>query len=271
MACEKERAIVEKLKGQHQEAQADCNAGIKSACKDAAVLATKLAKAQQALENCLHPPQKLPQAVPVPLTLTLSKFVCRDESDPGPFENDEPYAVVFAVDLKVIGPVPTGAINSKMTLVGPLDDVAEDDTVSAPANVIWGLSNAPDFVSSADNLIVIAVMMENDSGNPDQVRTVLEKAAQVGLVTNAGLFASGKIPRQELVNRIIADLTGAIPVAKVGVPDPDDNIGPPKELRFLQSELDNIYRTLGGAIEKNLDFAGDDAEYTLVFRMFRLP
>jgi hypothetical protein len=270
MACEKQRALVEKLDREHKEAQADCHDGIKSACVRARKLANELVNARHALENCLHPPQPTKPPVPVPLTLTLTKFVCRDESDPGPFENDEPYAVVFAVDLKVVGPIPTGAINNKMTLVGPLDDVSEGDTVLAPANVIWGLSNARDFVSSADNLVVIAVMMENDSGNPDQVRTVLEKAAQVGLGTNAGLFASGAIPRQELVNRIIADVTGAIPVAKVGVPDPDDNIGPPKELRFFQSELDNIYRNLGGgAIEKSLDFAGDDAEYTLVFKMFR--
>jgi len=84
------------------------------------------------------------------------------------------------------------------------------------------------------------------------------------------LFASGAIPRQELVNRMIADVTGAIPLAKVAIPDPDDNIGPPKELRFLQSELDSIYRSQGGAfIDKRLDFEGDGAKYTLVFRMFR--
>ena len=135
----------------------------------------RLRNATAALEKCLNPPPPPPPFVPappVPLTLTLTKFVCRDENDPGPFENDEPYAVVFAVDLKIVGvgptAVPTGMFNSKMTLVGPLDDVSEGDTAAAPPNVIWGLSNAPDFVSSADNLIVIAVMMENDSGSPDQ-------------------------------------------------------------------------------------------------------
>jgi hypothetical protein len=187
-------------------------------------------------------------------------------------EGDEPYATVFAVDLKIanfgVASIPAGATNSKMTLVGPLEDVDEGDELSTPGNVIWGLSNAPDVVSSADNLIVLVAMMGNDSGSPDQVRTVLEKAAQVSLVTNLPALASLQIPRQELVNRIIADMTGAMGGAKVGVPNPDDNIGSIQELRFSQAELDHIYRNLG-PIEKTLTFEGDDAKYALNFRMFR--
>ncbi len=213
---------------------------------------------------------------PVPLTLTLTKFVCLDQSDEVRIffgfniEDDEPYALVFAVDIQPspIGSIPVGATNSKMTLVGALADVDEEEEYSAPPNVIWGLSDAPSLVSSADNLIVLVVMMENDSGSPAQARTTLEGAARAGLLTNVPLLSSNAITRQELVNRIIAGMDGFMGAAKVGVPNPDDNIGSIQELRFSQVELDHIYRNLG-PIEKSLTFEGDDAKYVLKFRMFR--
>jgi len=237
-------------------------------------------QARFALQECEKslepPPVPPPPPTAVPLTLTLTKFVCLHQNDHFGVlgietENDEPYAVVFAVDLKIadlsVASVPVGAINSKMTLVGPLSNVSTGDEVSPPSNVIWGLSNAPDFVSSADNLIVLVAMMENDDGSPDQVRTLLEKAAQLSLLTNVPAFTSLQISRQELVNRIIADMAGAMGAAKVGVPNPDDNIGAIQEFRFFQSRLDDVYRNQG-PIEESLTFEGDDAKYVLKFRMF---
>jgi hypothetical protein len=223
----------------------------------------------RACEPKLPPP---PPPPPVPLTLTLTNFVCLDQSDDirvfgFNVEDDEPYALVFAVDLKIVASIPVGATNSKMTLVGPLLDVDPGDR-SAPANVIWGLSNAPDMVTSANNLIVLVAMMENDSGSPDQARTVLETAAKAGLVANLPAFTSQQIPRQELVSRIIAAMAGSMGAAKVGIPNPDDNIGDIQELRFFQYELDDIYKNQGPN-EKSLTFEGDDAKYVLKFRMFR--
>jgi hypothetical protein len=220
-----------------------------------------------ALREC---EESLILSTPVPLTLTLTKFVCLDQSDEfGAFgintEHDEPYALVFAVDIKP----PLGAGNSKMTLVGPLADVDEGEEYDAPANVIWGLdNNAPSLVSSADNLIVLVVMMENDSGSPEQARTILEGAAQAKLISNVPLLLSGEISRQELVNRIVAEMNGALPAAMVGLPNPDNNIGAIQELRFSQDELDHIYRNLG-PIERGLTFEGEDAKYVLKFKMFR--
>jgi hypothetical protein len=236
---------------------------------------TEIKKARKQLEKCEGPviPRKKDPPKPVPVTLTLTQFECRDQSDDirvlgFNVEDDEPYAVVFAVDLKVTFGAPVGAINSKMTLIGPLADV-DLETVAAPPNVIYGLSNASDFVTSADNLLVLVGMMENDSGSPNQVRTLLEKAGQVSLFTNLPAFASQEIPRQELVDRIINDMTGAMGGAKVGVPDPDDNIGSIQELRFFQPELDRIYSNFNLPTEKFLSFEGDDAKYTLKFVMFR--
>ena len=241
---------------------------------------TLVSKTRFALRACeapfLPPPPPPPPAVP--LTLTLTNFVCLDQSDEIRIlfgfntEDDEPYAVVFAVDLKIanlaVASLPVGAINSKMTLIGALADVNEGEEVSAPGNVIWGLSNASDLVTSANNLIVLVAMMENDDGSPSQVRTVLEKAAQASLFSNLPAFTSLQIPRQELVSRIIADMDGAMGAAKVGVPNPDDNIGAIQELRFFQFELDDIYKNRG-PVEKSLTFEGDDAKYVLKFKMFR--
>jgi hypothetical protein len=218
------------------------------------------------------PPAPPPPPPPVPVTLTLTKFDCRDQSDDISIlgqnvEDDEPYAVVWAVDLKLKNLVPAGATNSKMTLVGPLADV-DLEILSAPPNVIWGLSNAPDFITSADNLIVLVAMMENDTGSPEAVRTALEAAARVALVANLTAFVNNQIPRQELVDRIISGMDGAVKAAKVGIPDPDDNIGLIQELRFFQPELEAIYKNVG-PVTKFLGFEGDDARYILTFQMFR--
>ena len=239
----------------------------------------EIVKAEGRLKKCVDtlpektpPPPPPPPPSPDPVTLALTKFDCRDQSDDiriffQNVEDDEPYAVVWAVDLKLKNLVPAGASNSKMTLVGPLADV-DLEILSAPPNVIWGLSNAPDFITSADNLIVLAAMMENDTGSPEAVRTALEAAARVALAANLQAFIDTHIPRQELVNRIISGMDGAMKAAKVGIPDPDDNIGPIQELRFFQAELDAIYKNFG-PITKFLGFEGDDARYILTFEMFR--
>jgi hypothetical protein len=210
------------------------------------------------------------------VTLTLTSFVCLDQSDEirlPPFflnvEDDEPYACVFAVDLKLGVPGAPGATNSKMTLVGPLSDVDLEE-VTAPPNIIWGLSNAADFVSSGNNFIVLVAMMENDSSSPEQVRSVLEIAAQSAMAKNLSAFIAEQIPREELVSRMIAGIDGAMGLAKVGAPDPDDNIGAVQELRFFQFDLDDIYKNNSfSPKERNLTFEGDDAKYVLRFKLFR--
>ena len=223
-------------------------------------LTGKLRRDLQACEEA-----QLPKT-PVPLTLTLSEFVCLDQSDEidlpfiGNIEDDEPYALAFVIDLKA----PT---NSKMSLVGALADVNEG-TYAAPANTLWGLSDAPALISAADDFIVLVAMMENDSGSPAQARTVLELAARSALLANLPAYLAAQIPRQELVNRVVAGMDGAMGGAKAGVPNPDDTIGPIQQLRFAQSELDHLYRNLG-PIVKSLSFSGDDASYRLNFRLFR--
>jgi len=226
-------------------------------------------------ESYLRPPgDPLRPDPPVLFTLTLTKFVCNDQSDEvdipfvGNTEDDEPYALVFATDIGAASPaqpVPAGSVNSKMTLVGALSDVSAGEEYDAPANLIWGLSEAPDFISSADNFIVLATMMENDSGSPDQARTVLETAAKAALLQNVGLLTTNRITRAELLRRIAASMNGSMQLATAGIPNPDDHIGPIQELRFSQAELDRL-RVEQGSLERSLTFEGDDANYTLKFR-----
>lgn len=225
---------------------------------------------QAALKAC---EESLIPDTPVPLALMVSKIKCVDQSDEirVPFgvntADDEPYVVAFAVDVGLNGLVP-GAINSKMTLVGPLSDVDAGDLRTPPHNRIWGLSGVAQKVTSADGLLVITAFLENDSGNAAQARSVLEKAAQVALLANLPAFASGQILRDELVRRIAADMAGAMSLATAGVPDPDDHIGSIQEVRFSQAELDRIYRNLGH-VEKTLTYSGDDARYRVTYRLFR--
>lgn len=233
-------------------------------------VAALLRAATARLGACLRTLDPPIPPTPVPVALRARGLRCFDQNDTdrgGIFdiEDDEPYVLAFAVDLLA----PT---NSKMTRVGPISDVDDDeeDTFFAlPANLIWGLSEVPQLISSADNLICIVALMENDNANPNQVRELVEIDVKVRLLTEGIAFAAGQIPRAELVRRLINAVNGSLPIASVAFPGPDDQIGSAQELRFTQDELDTIYRDGGAAIEKKLFFEGDDSKYDVYFRMSR--
>ena len=88
----------------------------------------------------------------------------------------------------------------------------------------------------------------------DRAGFVVDDSSGVHVITSL------QIPRQELVSRIIADMTGAIGAATVAAPNPEDNIGAIQELRFSQSELDHIYRNLG-PVDNSRTIEGVDAKY----------
>jgi hypothetical protein len=115
-------------------------------------LQTKITNKRLALRAC---EESLIPNTPVPVTLTLTTFHCLDQSDEFRLffgfniEDDEPYALVFAVDINLsFAAIPIGVANSKMTLIGALADVDEGDELSAPANVIWGLRTRDGILES---------------------------------------------------------------------------------------------------------------------------
>jgi len=241
---------------------------ISQAFEDATV---NLREAEKNLRQCIESlhipkPPPPPPPTPVPLMLTLTHFVCIEQNEKTfspPFLNafDEPYACILAVDLKV-------PLNSKVTLVGPIQAVESGREREAPPNVIWGLSNAPDLVSEADNLILLVAMLENDDGSPDQARSTLDDTIKVELGKQLPLFIATKIPREELVRRLIAGMQGSMQFAVVGAPNFDDQIGPIQELRYIRGELDRLYKGTP-SVQKDLTFEGNDAKYVLRFQLSR--
>jgi hypothetical protein len=227
-------------------------------------LQNRIASARQSLAACER--SLLPRAQPVPVTLSMSGLKCFDQNDTDrgtvfDVEDDEPYVLAYAVDLAAVQ-------NSKLTKIGPMSGVDEGFAFSAPANVIWGLSGVAQQISSANNLICLVALMENDDANTDTVRTVVETAVQLSLGRNFPAFITGQIPRDELVRRMMGDMNGSIAAASIAVPGPDDHIGSTQELRFTQDELDDIYR-VSRVVEKKLYFEGDDAKYDVYLRMAR--
>jgi hypothetical protein len=234
-------------------------------------LQQKIGEAKNRLRNCEGRPvvrrDPPPPPPPIPLTLTAVGLTCFDQSDPNSgifidIEDDEPYVLAFAVDF-------SRPDNSKLTLIGPISG-ADDDEGGVfsvlPSNKIWGLNNEAQLISSAINFICIIAFMENDGANPDIVRTGVENSLRLSLISEVIPFTTGLIGRPELVSRLINAMNGFIPLFKVAVPDPDDQIGSAQELSFSQNELDGIYRSRS-AIDKKLSFEGDDAKYDLFLRI----
>ena len=96
--------------------------------------------------------------------------------------------------------------------------------------------------------------MENDDGSVNQARTMVN-GLMAGALAN---LTGGKLSRAEMVTRLKKDMAGALGQARMtGFPDFDDRVGPVKEVRLSESDLDKARKS---SAVKNLRFDGGDSE-----------
>ncbi|MFY9573515.1 MAG: hypothetical protein WAV20_19125 [Blastocatellia bacterium] len=154
---------------------------------------------------------------------------------------DEPYVLVAVVDLggfvKIGGPPPF-----EVVLFGPFKDFSKGETQPAhfTPDVLpsfWGfpfrtlagvgLTGTPAALKNPDQAIFVVSLMENDDGNPEALREFVK--VSVGL----SVLGSLSFDRAAKVGSLIRDVNSAIELP-TGIPNVDQKIGAPQELRFSQ-------------------------------------
>ena len=202
---------------------------------------------------------------PKPMTISLYAMRCLETTSEK--WSDEPYVLVTAADLR--GPTP----KVEVTRYGPFSDVdqwEERVTFVAPPGMppeliqplktlfvvrtpFWGVDNeTPQLIKNKDDAIIVASMVENDDGDVAAMRTLVKTAATASLAASIGL------DRAERVEKLIADINGALQIP-TGAPNFDDPIGT-KEVPVTSKEL---LRALTGPYHTNLYFVGDGGHYRL--------
>lgn len=195
----------------------------------------------------------------LPVTIAVKNIKCRIETDE--VGADEPYVLVTAIDLKTF-PLPT----VEVTRYGPWGDVDKGETHSTmplqpgfnPDNLpgivwrrnAWGPSGNAKAIASPQDAIILVSMMEHDDGEPSAARTIVKGAVV------SSLAASSSLSRAQKVQKLIADINGALEIP-TGAPNFDDRVGSTQEF-VLSNSLLNV---AGGPKTKTLTIVGDGGKY----------
>jgi hypothetical protein len=193
--------------------------------------------------------------------------------------SDEPYVIVWVADVSnMIAGI--SVPNAKTTLYaftdadeGELLTTIMDDQFPRPTHpafpiseYCWGPNDKPTQINGPDQLVILAGMMENDDGSPSAARAVVN-GLMAGSIAN---MAGAGLSRADMVKRLTTDLDGALTQARItGAPDFDDRIGPVKELRLTQADLDVVAQHKTAS--KTVTFNGGDADGAYRVRFDLVP
>lgn len=191
-------------------------------------------------------------------SIRLESLTC-DEETSELSASDEPYVMIAAVDRS--GPLPQVQV-----VLQTFTDVDAGETHPSHLPPFWGLHGIPADLDSPEGAVFIAVLMENDDGNPESVRGLVSSASAVAVASTLGQ------PHEVVAGALLQNISDMVQLP-TGFPNFDDLIGV-QELRFTSAELDrargreNVLRTLS--------FRGDGGRYRLNFslrmdRYFRTP
>lgn len=205
--------------------------------------------------------QNLP---PFPVTVTVHSVTCHDQDDVGLFEDDEPYVLVYA--LNIPNSVKNPSIpDARVFKAGPFRGTDSGETVFSGLRV-WDTNGNPAIVTKPDDVILLAALIEEDDTGADLVRTVLQTAMVVVLGTN--LPALGDRPA--FIQRMSEGMRGALKGAfKATVPpfSHDDLVGPVQQVSLTSDILRKV--GLGTPHPIFLSFVSNSASYTVELKVRR--
>jgi hypothetical protein len=192
--------------------------------------------------------------------ITFDQLHVDEETDwDGGTAHDEAYAVFFVADL---GGFPAPAMAFRTEVFDNLDSGERRNRVEPR---LWGLAGADARVANADNVLILAAVMEHDESTAGDVRTAVQLALPALLLgyQNAGLS------RATIVENLRRDMDAVLDNAAFvsGPANPDDRIGRTLELRFDHADLD---AAAGGiAVTRSARFrdGGEDATYHVRIRL----
>lgn len=223
--------------------------------------------------------------------IDLMRVRCLDQNDSGPWDSDEPYVVVATICFKEAFTgvkLPSGITLPRLNLpsvltkkFGPWDGVDTGETATTfevPPGLpqaavdlfrlrfvirepVWGPNGVPMPIGNPDKFFILVGMMEHDDSNPNAVRTAVQ-AALSGAVQG---YANAGLSRNDLAQRMRADMAGAIDLGRLHPFNSDDPIGGVQELRITSANLRTCEQR--GTVTKTLGFVNSTTRYQVTFRI----
>jgi hypothetical protein len=166
--------------------------------------------------------------------------------------SDEPYALFFTADLH--GSAPKAA----MFRTKVFEDTDQDELKKQWVR-IWGVNEQARPITDPNKVIILVALMENDESSPDDIVTATRPLMAGNLLT----LASSGTSRSKMVSELIKSFKSGINLGSLpGIPNEDDRIGEPQELRITSADLAAAKKS---TIRRNLTFSGDGGKYRLGF------
>jgi hypothetical protein len=192
--------------------------------------------------------------------ITFDQLHCEEETDwDGGSIHDEAYVVFFIADLSGF-PAPAMAVRTDV-----FTDLDTGDRRNRSEPRLWGLAGADTRIGNADNVLILAAVMEHDDSTAGDVRTAVQLAMPALLLgyQNAGLS------RATIVDNLRRDMDALLDNAAFvsGPANPDDRIGRTMEFRFSHDDLTTA--EAGNAVTRSVRYrdGGEDATYNVRIRL----
>lgn len=164
--------------------------------------------------------------------IAFEELKCIVETDDGWSPSDEPYVVFVVADIQ-------GSLDQLKLEVFHTKQFGgvQQQNVRKQHVRIWGLDGAPAAISDPDQVILLAVLMENDDSTPERVAAAARASMLSTLAT--ALTAHGK-DRAAILEEMRSGLRLSVDLGSStgwGVVFPDDQVGPARELRITHADL----------------------------------
>lgn len=219
-------------------------------------LAKEIKRLDGQLTQCFL--QNVPNA---PVTVRFESLVCLDQNDEPFTESDEPYLIVYTLNIpNLANPVP----DARAFKIGRFLDVDSGDTVFGAGN-IWDTNGSARLITDPNSVVILVAMVEEDDTGVDVVRTAVQTLMIPIVASN---IAAAATDPDAFRFRLMEGMQGAIRTAvKAAVGSQDDLIGTVQQIRLTRPMLDRVRRF--GSESFTLNFSSSDTRYSARFRLQR--
>jgi hypothetical protein len=190
------------------------------------------------------------------LTIRLNSIRCVEEVNEAS-ASEEPYVLLTAVQLqRTLAGIDVH--NMRVSRYGVWEDFDAGEVVNVVDPPFWGLNSTPEDLTDTSDVIFIVTLMENDNGDPNSYRQLVEAAGAASLGATVG-----ERDRTVRASRLLQSIRDALNGIDLPIPFAldDDHIGT-EILRLDSSDLIPF-----GSRDKSLTFQNSEGHYELTFRI----
>jgi hypothetical protein len=193
------------------------------------------------------------------LRIRLKSIKCVEEINEAS-ASEEPYVLLTSVRLQRT-PANIDIHNMRVFRYGVWENFDAGEVVNVFDPPFWGLNSTPEELTDVNDVIFIVTLMENDNGDPNGYRQLVEAAASAALGATIG-----ERDRSVRASRLLQSIRDALNGVDLPIPFAldDDHIGT-EILRLDNSDLIPF-----GARDKSLRITSSEGDYELNFEIARI-